>query len=473
MMYKPVPWKISDIIEATGGDRIIGDISLVFDSVSIDSRKICAKELFVAIRGANHDGHNFIEQVAANNGKGFIISNKKAGDIAILFNDKENVSVIAVDDTVHALGAMAVFQKNRTGVKVVAITGSNGKTTTRGLTESVFKQKFSTLATRGNFNNEIGLPLTLLRLSHDNDWAVVELGMNRPGEIKALANISRPDIGIITNISAAHIEGLGSIDGVMKAKAELIDEINPSGLAILNADDPRLVRIAENAQIDVLMYGFSEKAEIRADNNKPKGYGSSFLLTTPLGKAQIDLATPGEFMISNAMAAAAAGHAAGLSIEEIKNGIESFQPEHGRMNIIKTQKGITIIDDTYNANPASMEAAISTLCSLKGKNNGFLIAGDMLEMGSYAKEAHRNVGASAVKSGVAGIYTTGRYAEDVANGAVSEKMDARAIYTGSKKDILEQLKKSLSGVDWILVKGSRAMGMETVVKELKEWGERV
>ncbi|MBW1893340.1 MAG: UDP-N-acetylmuramoyl-tripeptide--D-alanyl-D-alanine ligase [Deltaproteobacteria bacterium] len=451
----------------------MGDISLVFDSVSIDSRKISGRDLFVAIRGANHDGHNFIEQVSANNGKGFVINKKKAADISILFNAKEKVSVIAVDDTVRALGAMAAFQKNRAVVKVVAITGSNGKTTTRGLTESIFKQKFSTLATRGNFNNEIGLPLTLLRLSHDNDWAVVELGMNRPGEIKSLADISRPDIGIITNISAAHIEGLGSIDGVMKAKTELIDGISPSGLAILNADDPRLVHIAENVQIDVLMYGFSEKAEIRANDNKPKGYGSSFLLTTPSGKVQIDLTIPGEFMISNATAAAAAGHAAGLSLEEIKNGIESFQPEHGRMSIIKTQKGITIIDDTYNANPASMEAAISTLCSLKGENNGFLIAGDMLEMGSYAKEAHHNVGASAVKFGISGIYTTGKYAEDVASGAVSEKMDARAIYTGSKEDILEQLKKSLSGVDWVLVKGSRAMGMETVVKELKEWGERV
>jgi len=231
-MYKPVPWKISDILEATKGDQIIGDISLVFDSVSIDSRKISARDLFVAIRGANHDGHNFIEQVAANNGKGFVVDKKKAADISTLFNNKENVSVIAVDDTVRALGAMAAFQKNRARAKVVAITGSNGKTTTRGLTESVFKQKFSTLATRGNFNNEIGLPLTLLRLSYDNDWAVVELGMNQPGEIKALASISRPDIGIITNISAAHIEGLGSIDGVMKAKTELIDEISPSGLAI-------------------------------------------------------------------------------------------------------------------------------------------------------------------------------------------------------------------------------------------------
>jgi len=438
-MHKPIPWKIPEIIEASGGCRVTGNEPLVFDGISIDSRRTSDTDLFVAIRGKHHDGHNFIEQIAAENGKGFIVSKKKAEYISKLLHGKKNVSVIAVEDTVSALGAMAAFQKNRSGVKVVAITGSNGKTSTRGLTESVFKQKFSTLGTKGNFNNEIGLPLTLLGLSDNNDWAVVEIGMNRLGEIKLLAGISSPDIGIITIISTPHIEGLGShntqgwdqtgglgsIEGVVKAKTELIEEINSSGLIILNADDPRLVRVAENAKINVLLYGFSKKSEIRATNNKLKGYGSSFSLATPSGETQIDIPMPGNFMVSNALAAAAAGHAAGLSLQEIKNGIKNFEPEHGRMNIVKTQKGITIIDDTYNANPASMEAAVTTLCSLKGENKGFLIAGDMLEMGSYAKEVHHNVGVFAAKSGISGIYATGRYAEDVANGAASEKMDAR------------------------------------------------
>jgi len=472
-MHKPIPWKISDIIEATGGCRVTGNGPLVFDGISIDSRKTSDTDLFVAIQGENHDGHNFIEQIAAKNGKGFIVSKKKAEYISKLLHGKKNVSVIAVEDTVSALGAMAAFQKNRSGVKVVAITGSNGKTSTRGLTESVFKQKFSTLGTKGNFNNEIGLPLTLLGLSDNNDWAVVEIGMNRLGEIKLLAGISSPDIGIITNISAAHIEGLGSIEGVVKAKTELIEEINSSGLIILNADDPRLVRVAENAKINVLLYGFSKKSEIRATNNKLKGYGSSFSLATPSGETQIDIPMPGNFMVSNALAAAAAGHAAGLSLQEIKNGIKNFEPEHGRMNIVKTQKGITIIDDTYNANPASMEAAVTTLCSLKGENKGFLIAGDMLEMGSYAKEVHHNVGVFAAKSGISGIYATGRYAEDVANGAASEKMDARDIYTGSKEDIIKELKNTLSDPDWLVVKGSRGMKMESIVTNLKEWGGNI
>lgn len=472
-MHKPIPWKISDIIEATGGCRVTGNGPLVFDGISIDSRKTSDTDLFVAIQGENHDGHNFIEQIAAENGKGFIVSKKKAEYISKLLHGKKNVSVIAVEDTVSALGAMAAFQKNRSGVKVVAITGSNGKTSTRGLTESVFKQKFSTLGTKGNFNNEIGLPLTLLGLSDNNDWAVVELGMNRLGEIKLLARISSPNIGIITNISAAHIEGLGSIEGVVKAKTELVEEINSSGLIILNADDPRLVRVAENVKINVLLYGFSKRAEIRATNNKSKGYGSSFSLATPSGETQIDIPMPGNFMVSNALAAAAAGHAAGLSLQEIKNGIKNFEPEHGRMNIVKTQKGITVIDDTYNANPASMEAAITALCSLKGKNKGFLIAGDMLEMGSYAEEAHHNVGVFAAKSGISGIYTTGRYAKDVANGAASEKMDARDIYTGSKEDIIQELKNTLSGPDWLLVKGSRGMKMESIVTNLKEWGRKI
>ena len=469
-MPKPMPWNIKDIIEATGGRTVMGNGDHVFDGISIDSRTISDTDMFVAIRGNIHDGHNFIDQIAEDGGKGFIISDKSVEFILNTLRGRTDVSVISVEDTIRALGDMAAFQKTRSGVKAVAITGSNGKTATRGLTESVFKQKFSTLATRGNFNNEIGLPLTLLRLSDEYDWAVVELGMNRPGEIKTLAEISSPDIGIITNISAAHIEGLGSIEGVARAKAELIEKVSPSGLIILNADDPRVYAMANDAEADVLLYGFSENAEIRAGNVTPEGYGHRFLLSTPSGEAQMTLPLPGAFMIWNAMAAAAAGYSAGLSLPEIRAGIEGFNPEHGRMSIIHTQKGFTIIDDTYNANPASMEAAINTLCALKKGNKGYLVAGDMLEMGSYAEKVHHDVGAFAAKAGISGIFATGRYAEDVANGATREKMGASHIYYGSKEDIVEKLKHALSGPDWVLVKGSRGMKMETIVTDLKEWG---
>lgn len=466
-----MPWTISDILEATGGSRVRGDLSQAFDRVSIDSRTISEGDLFVAIRGVHHDGHNFIGQIAAKNGKGFIVESEQAVDIASGLEDRKDICIVAVDDTVKALGGMAAFQRDRAGVGLVAITGSNGKTTTRGLTESVFRQKFSTLATMGNFNNEIGLPLTLLRLAQDHEWAVVEMGMNRPGEIKALTKIARPDIGIITNISAAHIEGLGSIEGVLQAKAELMDEMPSSGLAVLNAEDPRLVRLAENASRDVLLFGFSSRADVRATDMTPKDTGTVFRLTTPRGKADIHIAVPGEVMISNALASAAAGHAAGLDPDEIRDGIERFQPEPGRMNIIRTLKGITILDDTYNANPASMKTAVSTLCSLKGSNKGFLVAGDMLEMGSHAKDAHRDIGAYAARSGLSGIFATGQYAGDVAKGAADANMKETAVFTGSKEAIQDRLFSVMSNSDWILVKGSRGMKMETIVKKLKETGD--
>jgi UDP-N-acetylmuramoyl-tripeptide--D-alanyl-D-alanine ligase len=352
---------------------------------------------------------------------------------------------------------------------VVAITGSNGKTSTRKMTAGVVSRRFSTLSTYRNLNNHIGLPLTLLNLSVEHQWAVLELGMNHPGEIKRLGEICSPDIGVITNIGPAHLEGLGSLDAVMHAKGELLEEIKPDGTAVLNADDPKLLHLAHSISRKVLFYGRSKNARIRALSVKGTETGLSFDLVLPEERVTVDLKTPAVFMISNALAAAAVGYLLGLTAGEIKEGLEAFKPVPGRMNIIKTGKGITIIDDTYNANPGSMKAAITTLGSLKGGHPGILVAGDMLELGTHAESMHRNIGRIVAGSNIADLYVTGEFARTVAQGAMDKGMDIGNIFTGTKEEILEDIKYRLGPGDWVLVKGSRSMTMETIVQDLLDW----
>ena len=369
------------------------------------------------------------------------------------------------------MGDLAAFNRKRINISVVAITGSNGKTSTRKMTAGVVSRRFCTLATSGNFNNEIGLPLTMLNLSRDHKWAVLELGMNRPGEIKRLAEICSPDVGVITNIGPAHLEGLGSLDAVMQAKGELLGEIKPTGTAVLNADDPRLMQLADYTTRNVLLFGLSKNAEIKALEVGRKGLGLSFTLVLPEESILVDLKTPASFMVSNALAAAAAGYCLGLTAREIKEGLEDFEPVKGRMNILKTRKGIHIIDDTYNANPGSMAAALKTLKSLKGNSRGILVAGDMLELGEHAESMHRKIGSISARADIARLYVTGQFAETVAAGARDEDMASGDIFTGTKEEILDGVTGWLGPGDWVLVKGSRGMAMETIVKGLLDWAQ--
>jgi len=443
-----------------------GSLSGVFNGISIDSRRVTKHNLFVAIRGETHDGHGFIKEVIEGGVSGIVFAKEKTGDIALSEWKKNGIVGVAVADTIKALGDLAAFQRKRSRASIIAITGSNGKTTTRGITSSIMEQKYSILSTAGNFNNEIGLPLTLFQLSSGHEWAVVELGMSHPGEIGALAGICRPEIGVITNIGAAHLEGVGSLEGVMNAKGELLAEIRPGGTAILNCDDSRGLALAEKAASRVLLFGRSEKADVRGLSERRKGRGTAFTLALPDDEISITLSIPGEFMVSNALAAAAAGYAAGLSAGEIKTGIEVFRPVQGRMDIQITGAGVHIIDDTYNANPDSMKTAISALLSLKEKQRGILVLGDMFELGDHAEAMHRAIGVLAGKSDIDFLYVTGEWAETVAEGALTVGMDKGRIVTGSRESILEQLKNRLTPGDWLLVKGSRAMKMETITRGL-------
>jgi UDP-N-acetylmuramoyl-tripeptide--D-alanyl-D-alanine ligase len=470
---QPIPWTVDEILKATGGDLLCGDEdrSRVFAKVSIDSRSISAGDLFVAIVGEVHDGHRFANDVVEQGVGGLVVARDKTAALPISEWRARRIACVAVADTTRALGDLAAFHRSRTDVALVAITGSNGKTTTRQMTAGVVAQKFSTLSTIGNYNNQVGVPLTLLRLAPEHAWAVVELGTNSPGEIARLARICSPDIGVITNIGPAHLEGLGSLDGVMREKEQLIDHLKTGGRAVLNADDRRVARIADRTEEKVLLFGLSESAAVRATKIQEKISGISFSLNLPGESLTVDMKVPGQFMIINALAAAAVGQLLELSAKEIKSGLEAFKPAWGRMNIFQTANGIHIIDDTYNANPDSMQAAIATLNGLRANNRSVLAAGDMLELGSQAESLHRQVGARAATADINKLCVTGEYAEAVAAGAKDAGMKGENIVIGSQEKILSHLKDFLRAGDWVLIKGSRGAKMENIVKGIKAWAK--
>ncbi|MFW6334022.1 MAG: UDP-N-acetylmuramoyl-tripeptide--D-alanyl-D-alanine ligase [Desulfosalsimonas sp.] len=462
----PIPWTVEDIVKATGGELLSTTDATSFFGVEIDSRRIKADEVFVAIPGQRYDGHSFSAAVVEAGVRCVIVQKDRVDSLPVSEWRRQKVACIAVDDTIKALGDMGASQRRRAGVKVSALTGSNGKTTTKEMAAAVLGLKYSVLATPGNFNNEIGLPLTLLQLSHDHEAAVVELGMNHPGEIAVLSAICSPDIGLITNIGPAHLEGLGSIEAVAEAKAELLENIKPGGTAVLNADDAYGPWLASRTNSRVLFFGSGENADIHAGNIEEGESGICFTLTTPEGSEDVELQLRWRFMVHNALAAAAVGYLMDVPAKDISSGLAEFKPVDGRMTVYRTRTGAYIIDDTYNANPGSMEEAIRSLASLRDRKRGILVAGDMLELGEVAGKLHEDMGRLAAGAGIDRLYLAGEFASRVAQGARCEGMNGVDIFVGTKQDIVKDLESRLEPGDWILVKGSRSTGMDEIVARL-------
>ncbi len=458
-------WNVSDVLQATGGRLICGDEGTRFRAVSIDSRTIKVGDLFVAIGGQTHDGHNFLQQVFDKGALGVLVAEEYISKQFLVPGQGE--LWMAVPDTLRALGDLAAFGRRKSNASVVAITGTNGKTTTKEMTAAVLGQAFNVLKTPGNFNNLIGLPLTLFGLTESHEWAVLELAMNHPGEIRRLAEIANPDIGLITNVEPGHLEGVKDIDGVMEAKGELLEGLGQDGTAVLNIDDERVCRLAERFGGRVVTFGIESSAEVSGTPVSQTRAGSSFDLSWYDESIRVCLQILGKGAIYNALAAAAVGYRVGLSIEEVKKGLESAVSLPGRMEISTLPRGIHLINDTYNANPGSVAVAIETLCSLKGSGRGIFVIGDMMELGQHAQNAHKKIGILAARAGIAGLYATGEFADTVAEGAAGAGMDHRKITIGTKEQIVEALKERSGPGDWILVKGSRLMAMEKVVEGLK------
>ncbi len=461
-----IPLTLKDIAAATAGDVVCGSTKTGFSGVGIDSRNIGEKKIFVAIAGPRYDGHDFLAD-AVKSGVGCIICNKDRLGALPLSQWKElGLACIAVDDTTRALGDMAAYQRGRAKISLVAVTGSNGKTSTKELTAAVLGRQYRVLATPGNFNNEIGMPLTLLGLGTEHEAAVLELGLNHPGEMDRLGAICRPDVGVITNIAPAHLEGLGTIEGVAAAKAELLCHIRPGGTAVLNGDDAYGPWLASHTDRQIVFFGFESSAQVRACNIEVSGRSIRFDLVLPDSRVSVLLPVFWKFMVKNALAAAAAGWVLGIGPEQIAAGLARFRPVSGRMAVYQIRSGACIIDDTYNANPGSMEKAIKSLAAISDCRRSILVAGDMLELGKDGPGLHEQMGRLAAQAGVSRMYLSGEFAARVASGARAGGMNGGDIFVGTKQDIVRDLSRTLGPGDWVLVKGSRSTGMDEIVARL-------
>ncbi len=420
-----------------------------FQGVSTDSRSLEPGNLFVALVGERFDGHEYLAQAA---GRG-------AAAAAVCREVPAELPLVRVADTRRALGRLAAFWRRRFEIPLVAVTGSNGKTTVKEMTAAILGAGREVLATRGNLNNDIGVPLTLFRLDERHRSAVIEMGANHPGEIAWLTTIAAPTVAVITNAGPAHLEGFGSLEGVAEAKGEIYSGLRPGGTAVVNADDAfaDLWR-GLAAPRDVLTFGLERPADLSADWHPAEG-GSRLSLRTPWGYAELQLPLPGRHNVMNALAASAAALAAGASLDEVVQGLAGMRAVSGRLRFLAGIAGARVIDDTYNANPASLGAALEVLAATPGEH--WVVLGDMGELGPGAAELHAEAGRQAAASGVSRLFALGELAGEAARAFGG---GARAYQ--EREALLGDLREAMHGDLVILVKGSRRMRMERVVEAL-------
>jgi UDP-N-acetylmuramoyl-tripeptide--D-alanyl-D-alanine ligase len=451
------------VLEATGGVLIQGDAQPSFTGVSTDSRSIKPGELFFALRGGNFDGHRFFPEAMQRGGKGAVVQ----GEIEPLAD--RTIPIIKVTDTLQALGDLAHLWRKRHPIPLIAVVGSNGKTTTKEMAAAILGKRHKVMKNPGNLNNLIGLPLSLLKMNATFHVAILEMGMNRQGEILRLTRIAEPGLGILTNIGPVHLEGLGSIEGIMEAKGELLKGMGEEGRVIFNADDPRVVELSQGFAGSKTAFGVHNRADWMATDIRIQEDGRvSFHIQGPAGKIPVSLKLLGRHQVYNALAAAAATALLGATMKDIQEGLEVFPPPPMRMELVTLGKGIRVINDAYNANPRSMDAALLTLAEVTGKRK-IAVLGDMWELGEYAEQAHRELGQAIQERGVDLLFLLGNFAPLVAEGATEAGMDPQAIYIGKDHHAVSlHLAGILKEGDWVLVKGSRIMKMEEIIKELRD-----
>jgi len=450
---------VGDIITAVKGKLLSGNKEEILTGLSTDTRKIKKGELFLAIKGDRFDGHSFILD-AVSKGAGSILV--QDGGITNANFKLPDVSFISVSDSIKALGDIGNFHRSRFSIPIIGITGSNGKTTTKEMISVILSKKFNTLKNFGTENNNIGVPLTLMRLNSEHNIAVLEMGTNHLGEIRRLSEIARPTIAVITNIGPSHLEYLEDVDTVLKAKAEMLEYMDKDAKLILNADDEYLRAIKTN--LKTLWFGFDKEADFYADKISLEPEGISFRLN---GKWDISLGVLGRHNVSNALGAIACAWDFGIPIEEIRDALKEFRVPNMRMEV-KRFGDIKIINDTYNANPQSMKQAIEALRDMVTEGRKILIAGDMLELGTFSGRFHHLVGKQAAESGIDLIVAVGKLAEHISKGAQEAGMSEKKIKLCTlMKDARAKVATLIKKGDTILVKGSRAMKMEEIVCDLE------
>jgi UDP-N-acetylmuramoyl-tripeptide--D-alanyl-D-alanine ligase len=457
-MSRAVPFTVQDIVRATQGALVAGDLGIPVTGVSIDSRSLAVGEAFFAIHGHRLDGHAFLGDAAARGAACLVVH--------VLPDEMPaNVPLVLVDDTTRALGKLAAWHRGRFAIPVVAVTGSNGKTTTKELAAGVLGTRWEVLRPERSFNNQWGLPLTLLKLSPEHQATVLEIGSNARGEVAALAALAAPTVGIVTTVAAVHTEYLGSLDGVREEKAGLVRALTADGVAVLNADDARVAGMARETRARVVTYGHAGTAHVRVIGEVVEDEsGLTFTLETAGERQPVTLGLAGRHNVSNALAAAAAGVALGISPADIARGLGGVRPVAGRC-VWRRAGDVTILDDTYNASPVSVRAALDTVAARRHGRRVIVVLGDMLELGAISDDAHREVGRQVAALPADELIGLGR-ATQATVAAAREAGLVEATHLSTFEDTVAHLLKRLAAGDLVLVKGSRGMRMERVVDAL-------
>ncbi len=447
---------VAEVVRATEGELICGNAETQILTVSTDSRKLEPGSLFVPLVGENFDGHDFIEKA---------LEDGAAAVLAAKDTNQGTCPVIRVDDTLRALQKLAAYYRSLFPIPAVALTGSVGKTTTKEMVAAVLESKFNTLKTEGNFNNEIGLPLTVFRLEKRHEIAVVEMGMSGFGEIDRLAEIIKPDTAILTNIGMSHIELLGSQENIYRAKSEILAHTKPNGTVLLNGDDPILWKHRLEIPQNTISAGVENTdCDVLASQVSGQVDGVSFHFSGLGHEMDITLHIPGEHNVYNALFACVCGILYGVPDDGIISALAEFRPANMRMDILE-HDGLRIINDCYNAAPASMQAALKVLGAYPGRRVAVL--GDIVCLGDYAYSAHREVGSAVCRCGIDELITVGENARYIAESAFENGMDSAAIHSfETVAELLQKLGGLVRGGDTILVKASRAMKLERVTEFL-------
>ncbi len=448
---------VGEVYRAIGGKSLRGDQTVIVNRVSTDTRQIRPGDLFFALRGERYDAHDFLDRAVAAGAAGLVVSRN--------VNVHAAVPVIVVADTLEGLQALAAYNRRQYHVPVVGITGSSGKTTTKDMVAAVLETKFKVLKTMGNRNNEIGLPLTLLDFSAEHGAAVVEMAMRAPGEIDALCLLARPTCAVISTFGVAHLERLGSVENIARAKGEILDHIAPDGFALLPGDSPQAREQAKRCYGRVLYYGLEPGLDIYARDLRREENGSRFTVVAGGEHCEVCLPLPGLHNVKNALAAAGVGLMLGLTAEQTARGLSNVSLSGMRTEIIRGEN-FTLINDAYNANPESTRAALQTLEEVAGERRRVAVLGDMFELGAGAVEGHRQCGAAAARHGVALLFAVGEMAGETAAGARQAADGGEIVLCRDNAQALAELQNRLLPGDVVLVKGSRGMRMEEIVRRL-------
>jgi len=452
---------LDEILKAICGRIISSNEAAQINGISTDSRSIRSGDLFFALKGERFDGHQFVMHAMNTGAAGAVISNEFK-----LEPEYKNFPVIRVKDTTTALGDLAKYYRKKLSAKIIGITGSNGKTTTKEMTYHLLSQFGFVAKSQKSFNNFIGVPVTIFEIENRHQYGVLEMGTNAPGEIRRLSEIGAPDIAVIVNISKAHLEGLKSIEGVARAKAEILENLRKNGVFVYNADNTWCAKIAESFKGEKLSFGFSSQAHIKCTDVKKKDKGYVLELN---GHLNVPLPIPGYHNITNCLASFAICKALGHDIRCVKDAFSSFKLP--LMRIEQQRIGnITVINDAYNANPESVRAALQYLSEIDARGRKVFVCGDMLELGNESAQLHKEIGETVSCLNIDLLWTVGKYASEIAKAAKSSGVpESQVISFQDVSDITPAEINELRENDIVLIKGSRGMHMENIIEKFKEF----